>query len=96
VAPRRSRRCHCSRRPHIDCGTPPSRFHHAALSPGELARAFARASPVWLLETGHEAIPAGQRPAPLLRLAERFGAVARYGDATELLVLERAGVDGPT
>jgi trk system potassium uptake protein TrkA len=48
-----------------------------------------------LLELGHEAIVLEQRRDRYLRLDEEFGHRARYGDATELSVLEGAGIKRP-
>jgi len=48
-----------------------------------------------LLEMGHEVTLIEQRPERFGRLEEEFGAVVLRGDATEISVLERAGIARP-
>jgi len=48
-----------------------------------------------LLEMGHEVTLVEQRSDRYSRLEEKFGPVAMRGDATEIHVLERAGIDRP-
>jgi trk system potassium uptake protein TrkA len=48
-----------------------------------------------LLEMGHEVTLIEQRSDRFQRLEEKFGPVAMRGDATEIHVLERAGIDRP-
>jgi trk system potassium uptake protein len=48
-----------------------------------------------LLELGHEVVVLEQRRDRYLLLDEEFGHRARYGDATELAVLEGAGISRP-
>lgn len=48
-----------------------------------------------LLEMGHEVTLIEQRPDRYARLEEEFGPVVMRGDATEISVLERAGVARP-
>lgn len=48
-----------------------------------------------LLEMGHEVTLIEQRPDRFARLEEEFGAVVLRGDATEISVLERAGIARP-
>jgi trk system potassium uptake protein len=48
-----------------------------------------------LLEMGHEVTLIEQRPDRYARLEEEFGPVVMRGDATEINVLERAGVARP-
>ena len=48
-----------------------------------------------LLEMGHEVTLIEQRPDRYLRLEEEFGPVVMRGDATEISVLERAGIGRP-
>jgi len=48
-----------------------------------------------LLEMGHEVTLIEQRSDRYSRLEEKFGPVAMRGDATEIHVLERAGIDRP-
>jgi trk system potassium uptake protein TrkA len=48
-----------------------------------------------LLEMGHEVTLIEQRPERFARLEEEFGPVVMRGDATEISVLERAGVGRP-
>lgn len=48
-----------------------------------------------LLEMGHEVTMIEQRPARFARLEEEFGPVVMRGDATEISVLERAGIARP-
>ncbi|HXF97448.1 MAG TPA: TrkA family potassium uptake protein [Gaiellaceae bacterium] len=48
-----------------------------------------------LLEMGHEVTMIEQRPARFARLEEEFGPVVIRGDATEISVLERAGIARP-
>ena len=48
-----------------------------------------------LLEMGHEVTRIEQRSDRYSRLEEKFGPVAMRGDATEIHVLERAGIDRP-
>ena len=48
-----------------------------------------------LLELGHEVTLIEQRPDHYARLEEEFGPVVMRGDATEISVLERAGVARP-
>jgi trk system potassium uptake protein len=48
-----------------------------------------------LLEMGHEVTLIEQRSDRFERLEEKFGPVALRGDATEIHVLERAGIDRP-
>jgi trk system potassium uptake protein TrkA len=48
-----------------------------------------------LLEMGHEVTLVEQRRDRFERLEERFGPVVMRGDATEVHVLERAGIDRP-
>lgn len=48
-----------------------------------------------LLEMGHEVTLIEQRPERFARLEEEFGPVVMRGDATEISVLERAGVARP-
>jgi trk system potassium uptake protein TrkA len=48
-----------------------------------------------LLEMGHEVTLVEQRPDRFARLEEEFGPVALRGDATEISVLERAGIARP-
>jgi trk system potassium uptake protein len=48
-----------------------------------------------LLEMGHEVTLIEQRSDRYQRLEEKFGPVAMRGDATEIYVLERAGIDRP-
>jgi trk system potassium uptake protein TrkA len=48
-----------------------------------------------LLEQGHEAVVVEQRDSRYARLAEEFGPAAVLGDATELNVLEEAGIGRP-
>ncbi|HXG77638.1 MAG TPA: TrkA family potassium uptake protein [Gaiellaceae bacterium] len=48
-----------------------------------------------LLEMGHEVTLVEQRPARFARLEEEFGPVVLRGDATEISVLERAGIARP-
>jgi trk system potassium uptake protein TrkA len=48
-----------------------------------------------LLEMGHEVTLIEQRSDRFERLEEKFGPVAMRGDATEIHVLERAGIDRP-
>ncbi|MGH3134722.1 MAG: potassium channel family protein [Gaiellaceae bacterium] len=48
-----------------------------------------------LLEMGHEVTLIEQRPERFARLEEEFGPVALRGDATEIYVLERAGIARP-
>ncbi len=48
-----------------------------------------------LLEMGHEVTLIEQRRDRFERLEEEFGPVALLGDATEIHVLERAGIDRP-
>ncbi len=48
-----------------------------------------------LLEMGHEVTMIEQRPDRFARLEEEFGPVVMRGDATEISVLERAGVARP-
>jgi trk system potassium uptake protein TrkA len=48
-----------------------------------------------LLEMGHEVTLIEQRPDRFARLEEEFGPVVMRGDATEINVLERAGISRP-
>ena len=48
-----------------------------------------------LLRTGHEATIVEQRRDRYEQLAEEFGHSAQHGDATELFVLEKAGIARP-
>jgi trk system potassium uptake protein TrkA len=48
-----------------------------------------------LLEMGHEVTLIEQRPDRFARLEEEFGPVVMRGDATEISVLERAGIGRP-
>ncbi len=48
-----------------------------------------------LLELGHEVTMIEQRPDRFARLEEEFGPVVIRGDATEISVLERAGIGRP-
>ncbi len=48
-----------------------------------------------LLEMGHEVTLIEQRPERFARLEEEFGPVAMRGDASEISVLERAGIARP-
>ena len=48
-----------------------------------------------LLEMGHEVTLVEQRPDRFIRLEEEFGPVVMRGDATEISVLERAGIARP-
>jgi trk/ktr system potassium uptake protein len=48
-----------------------------------------------LLEMGHEVTLVEQRPERFARLEEEFGPVVMRGDATEISVLERAGIARP-
>ena len=48
-----------------------------------------------LLEMGHEVTLIEQRPDRFARLEEEFGPVVMRGDATEIIVLERAGIARP-
>jgi trk system potassium uptake protein len=48
-----------------------------------------------LLELGHEVTLIEQRPDRFARLEEEFGPVVIRGDATEIAVLERAGIGRP-
>jgi trk system potassium uptake protein TrkA len=48
-----------------------------------------------LLEMGHELTLIEQRPDRFARLEEEFGPVVMRGDATEISVLERAGIARP-
>lgn len=48
-----------------------------------------------LLEMGHEVTMVEQRPDRFARLEEEFGPVVMRGDATEISVLERAGIARP-
>jgi trk/ktr system potassium uptake protein len=48
-----------------------------------------------LLEMGHEVTMIEQRPERFARLEEEFGPVVMRGDATEIIVLERAGIARP-
>ena len=48
-----------------------------------------------LLEMGHEVTLVEQRPDRFARLEEEFGPVVLRGDATEINVLERAGIARP-
>ena len=48
-----------------------------------------------LLEMGHEVTLIEQRPDRFARLEEEFGPVVMRGDATEISVLERAGIARP-
>ena len=48
-----------------------------------------------LLELGHEVTMIEQRPDRFARLEEEFGPVVIRGDATEIAVLERAGIARP-
>jgi trk system potassium uptake protein TrkA len=48
-----------------------------------------------LLEMGHEVTMIEQRPERFARLEEEFGPVVMRGDATEISVLERAGIARP-
>ncbi len=48
-----------------------------------------------LLEMGHEVTLIEQRPDRFTRLEEEFGPVVMRGDATEISVLERAGIARP-
>jgi trk system potassium uptake protein TrkA len=48
-----------------------------------------------LLEMGHELTMIEQRPDRFARLEEEFGPVVMRGDATEISVLERAGIGRP-
>jgi trk system potassium uptake protein TrkA len=48
-----------------------------------------------LLEMGHEVTLIEQRPDRFARLEEEFGPVVMRGDATEITVLERAGIARP-
>jgi trk system potassium uptake protein len=48
-----------------------------------------------LLEMGHEVTLVEQRPDRFARLEEEFGPVVIRGDATEISVLERAGIARP-
>jgi trk system potassium uptake protein TrkA len=48
-----------------------------------------------LLEMGHEVTLVEQRPDRFMRLEEEFGPVVMRGDATEISVLERAGIARP-
>jgi len=48
-----------------------------------------------LLEMGHEVTLVEQRPDRFARLEEEFGPVVMRGDATEIIVLERAGIARP-
>jgi trk system potassium uptake protein TrkA len=48
-----------------------------------------------LLDLGHEVTVVEQRPDRFARLEEEFGPVAMRGDATEISVLERAGIGRP-
>jgi trk system potassium uptake protein len=48
-----------------------------------------------LLDLGHEVTIVEQRPDRFARLEEEFGPVAMRGDATEISVLERAGIGRP-
>ena len=48
-----------------------------------------------LLEMGHELTMIEQRPDRFARLEEEFGPVVMRGDATEISVLERAGIARP-
>jgi trk/ktr system potassium uptake protein len=48
-----------------------------------------------LLEMGHEVTMVEQRPDRFARLEEEFGPVVLRGDATEINVLERAGIARP-
>ncbi|MBA3400750.1 MAG: TrkA family potassium uptake protein [Actinobacteria bacterium] len=48
-----------------------------------------------LLEMGHELTMIEQRPDRFARLEEEFGPVVMRGDATEITVLERAGIARP-
>ena len=48
-----------------------------------------------LLEMGHEVTMIEQRPDRFARLEEEFGPIVMRGDATEINVLERAGIARP-
>jgi trk/ktr system potassium uptake protein len=48
-----------------------------------------------LLDLGHEVTVIEQRPDRFARLEEEFGPVVMRGDATEIAVLERAGIARP-
>ncbi len=48
-----------------------------------------------LLEMGHEVTLIEQRPDRFARLEDEFGPVVLRGDATEVSVLERAGIARP-
>ena len=48
-----------------------------------------------LLDLGHEVTMIEQRPDRFVRLEEEFGSVVIRGDATEIAVLERAGIARP-
>jgi trk system potassium uptake protein TrkA len=48
-----------------------------------------------LLEMGHEVTLVEKRPDRFMRLEEEFGPVVLRGDATEISVLERAGIARP-
>jgi trk system potassium uptake protein TrkA len=48
-----------------------------------------------LLEMGHEVTMIEQRPDRFARLEEEFGTIVMRGDATEISVLERAGIGRP-
>jgi trk system potassium uptake protein TrkA len=48
-----------------------------------------------LLEMGHEVTMIEQRPDRFARLEEEFGPIVMRGDATEISVLERAGIGRP-
>ena len=48
-----------------------------------------------LLEMGHEVTLIEQRPDRFARLEEEFGPAVMRGDATEISVLERAGIGRP-
>jgi trk system potassium uptake protein TrkA len=48
-----------------------------------------------LLEMGHEVTMIEERPQRFARLEEEFGPVVMRGDATEMSVLERAGIARP-
>jgi trk system potassium uptake protein len=48
-----------------------------------------------LLDLGHEVTIVEQRPDRFARLEEEFGPVVMRGDATEISVLERAGIGRP-
>ena len=48
-----------------------------------------------LLEMGHEVTMIEQRPDRFALLEEEFGPIVMRGDATEISVLERAGIARP-